>query len=207
MIRHTTLLALLLTLSLGCAAAATDDGVTTPGEASSQAANRGSSEENADSYRLGPEDVVEVFVWKEPELSTTATVRPDGRIALPLAGEMNAAGRTPAELERAIHTSLSEYLEVPVVTVVVKEINSPKVSVLGEVRRPGRHVISQRTTILDAIAMSGGLTEFANPGRITVLRKTDSGVRRISVDLKDSLRARGAATPFYLEPGDTVHVD
>lgn len=157
------------------------------------------------SYALGPEDLVEVFVWKEPDLSTTATVRPDGRIALPLAGELPAAGKTPKELEDEITARLEEYIDVPLVTVVVKEVNSPKVSVLGEVRRPGRFVIPQKTTILDAIAMSGGFTEFAHRGRVLVLRTTPSGVERIPLDVKRLLRNGGR--PFYLQPGDTVHVD
>lgn len=159
----------------------------------------------AGSYTLGPEDLVEVFVWKEPELSTTATVRPDGRIALPLAGELPAAGKTPKELEEEITARLEEYIDVPLVTVIVKEVNSPKVSVLGEVRRPGRFVINQKTTLLDAIAMSGGFTEFAHRGDVLVLRTTPSGVERISLDVKRLLRNGGR--PFYLQPGDTVHVD
>ena len=195
-----TLLAILVIAFPGAATA--EQSTNEAGEASAPA-----DAVETDGYRLGPEDVVEVFVWKEPELSTTVTVRPDGRIALPLAGEMAASGRTPAELEAEIKNRLAEYLEVPVVTVVVKEINSPKVSVLGEVRRPGRHVISQRTTVLDAIAMSGGLTEFASPARVTVLRKTGTGVQRIPVDLRDWLRGRNPERPFYLQPGDTVHVD
>ena len=156
-------------------------------------------------YALGPEDVIQVFVWKEPELSTKATVRPDGRIALPLAGELVAAGSTPRELEAEITERLKQYIDLPVVTVMVEAINSPKVSVLGEVRRPGRFLIAQRTSVLDAIALSGGFTEFAHRGRVTVLRPTPSGVERIPIDVKDLLQDGGR--PFYLVPGDTVHVD
>lgn len=156
-------------------------------------------------YVLGPEDVIQVFVWKEPELSTKATVRPDGRIALPLAGELVAAGSTPRELEAEITERLKQYIDLPVVTVMVEAINSPKVSVLGEVRRPGRFLIAQRTSVLDAIALSGGFTEFAHRGRVTVLRPTPSGVERIPVDVKDLLQDGGRQ--FYLVPGDTVHVD
>lgn len=160
---------------------------------------------SASDYALGPEDVIEVFVWKEEELSRTVTVRPDGRVALPLAGELEAAGKTPAELEKEIAERLREYIDVPLVTVIVEEINSPKVSVLGEVRRPGRFVISQKTTILDAIALSGGFTEFARRGQVMVLRTTPSGVERIPIDVKHLVNRGGH--PFYLQPGDTVHVD
>lgn len=160
---------------------------------------------SASDFTLGPEDVIEVFVWKEEELSRKVTVRPDGRVALPLAGELVAAGKSPADLEKEIAERLREYIDMPLVTVIVAEINSPKVSVLGEVRRPGRFVISQKTTILDAIALSGGFTEFAHRGNVLVLRNSPSGVERIPIDVKYLVRNGGR--PFYLKPGDTVHVD
>lgn len=156
-------------------------------------------------YRLGPEDVVEVFVWKEPELSSTATVRPDGRISMPLVGEIEAAGKTPGDLEREIADGLAEYVTKPVVTVIVKEVNSPQVSVLGEVRRPGRYRIAQSATVLDAIALGGGFTDYARPRRVVVLRRNGAGVDRIPVDVEDVLR-RGES-PLPLRPGDTVYVD
>lgn len=156
-------------------------------------------------YTLGPEDVLEVFVWKEPELSTTVTVRPDGRITLPLAGELDAAGKTPRQLQAEVTERLEEYLEMPVVTVSVQAINSRQISVLGEVRRPGRYRLAQRTTVLDAIALGGGFTEFADRGDVVVLRNGKNGVRRIPVDAKRALNAGGE--PLYLEPGDTVYVD
>lgn len=156
-------------------------------------------------YTLGPEDVLAVFVWKEPELSTTVTVRPDGRITLPLAGELEASGKTPRQLQAEITERLQQYLERPVVTVSVEAINSRQISVLGEVRRPGRYRIAQRTTVLDAIALGGGFTEFADRGDVVVLRNGRDGVRRIPVNVKRALNA--GADPLYLEPGDTVYVD
>jgi polysaccharide export outer membrane protein len=156
-------------------------------------------------YRLGPEDVLEVFVWKEPELSTSATVRPDGRISMPLVGEIVAAGKTPAELQSEIAAGLGEYLSGPVVTVVVREVNSPQVSVLGEVRRPGRYRIAQSATILDAIALGGGFTDFARRRHVVVLRPGPRGVERIRVDVTRVLR--DADVPLALRPGDTVYVD
>jgi polysaccharide export outer membrane protein len=158
-----------------------------------------------DGYVLGPEDVIQVFVWKEPDLSTTVIVRPDGRITLPLAGEMNVVGKTAPELSTEVAVRLRKFIELPVVTVMVKEINSPKITVLGEVKKPGRHVVRQRVTILDAIAMSGGFTEFAHPKRVVVLRTTADGSERIRVDVKELLQDGGDM--IYLAPGDTVDVD
>lgn len=203
---------LALAAGSGAAAGPAGDGAATPATAASPTETapretprtQGAAALEA-AYALGPEDVIQVFVWKEPELSTKATVRPDGRIALPLAGELVAAGSTPQELEAEITERLKQYIDLPVVTVMVEAINSPKVSVLGEVRRPGRFLIAQRTTVLDTIAMSGGFTEFAHRGRVTVLRPTRSGVERIPVDVKQLLADGG--NPFYLAPGDTVHVD
>lgn len=158
-----------------------------------------------DAYTLGAADVVEVFVWKEPELSRTITVRPDGRISLPLAGELVAAGATASELEAQITTQLREYLDNPLVTVIVEEINSPTISVLGEVRRPGRYVIPQSTTVLDAIAMSGGFTEFADRDRVTVFHHEAGQTRPVRIAVKRLLNRGGES--FFLQPGDTVHVE
>ncbi len=156
-------------------------------------------------YVLGPEDVIEVFVWKNPELSSTATVRPDGRITLPLAGELVAAGKTPEDLRTAITAQLKRYVELPYVTVMVKAINSPQISVLGEVRKPGRYRLAQRSSILDAIAMGGGFTEYADGKDVLVLRQTPGGgTRRIKVNVKSLLHD---GNPLRLEPGDTVYVD
>ncbi|HEY0782644.1 MAG TPA: polysaccharide biosynthesis/export family protein [Thermoanaerobaculia bacterium] len=159
--------------------------------------------DRAPSYVLGPEDVLEVFVWKNPELSTTATVRPDGRITLPLAGELQAAGRSPEELRDVVTTHLRRYIENPFVTVMVKAINSPQISVLGEVRRPGRYRIAQQATIFDAIALGGGLSEFASGKDVLVLRTTPSGVNRIRVNVKQLLEE---GKPLVLSPGDTIYV-
>lgn len=159
----------------------------------------------AEHYRLGASDVVEVFVWKEPELSRTITVRPDGRISLPLAGELDAAGATASQLETLITNQLREYVDNPLVTVIVEEINSPTISVLGEVRRPGRYVIPQRTTVLDAIAMSGGFTEFANRDHVTVFHHESGQTRPVRIEIKRLLNRGGES--FVLQSGDTVHVE
>ena len=157
-------------------------------------------------YRLGPEDVIEVFVWKEPELTTTVVVRPDGRISLPLASELEASGKTTAELQREITAKLSKYVVQPVVNVMVKQVNSLKISVLGEVRRPDVYRIKGRVTIFDAIAMAGGFTDLARPNKLIVIRSTPAGPQRIKVNIKQ-LVASDSDAPFYLQTLDTVYVE
>lgn len=168
--------------------------------------NRVRGASSSGSYVVGPEDVIEVFVWKEPELSTTVTIRPDGMITLPLAGDLEAAGTTPAELGEQIADRLKQYMDRPLVTVVVKQINSPKISVLGEVRRPGRYLILQNTSVLDAIAMGGGFTEFASRDFVVVLRTAPNGQQqRYRVNVKRMVNDNGGR-PFQLTPRDVVYV-
>lgn len=157
-------------------------------------------------YRLGPEDVVEVFVWKEQDLSSAVVVRPDGRISLPLTGELDAKGKTAAELQLEIGDRLRKYIADPVVNVIVKEVNNPKVSILGSVHRPDVYKIKQRVTVLDAIAMAGGFTEFAKRDKVYVLRNASTGQQKIRLNLKN-LAADGHSDTFYLQPFDTVYVE
>lgn len=157
-------------------------------------------------YRLGPEDVIEVFVWKEPDLSTTVTIRPDGRISLPLANELEASGKTAAELQTEITARLSKYVVEPVVNVMVKQVNSLKISVLGEVRRPDVYRIKNRVTVLDAIAMAGGFTDLARPNKVVVLRHSAAGVVRIKINIRQLVDDDSSA-PFFLQTLDTVYVE
>ena len=157
-------------------------------------------------YRLGSDDVIEVFVWKEPELTTTVAVRPDGRISLPLAGELEARGKTANELQQEITVRLSQYVVQPVVNVMVKQVNSLKISVLGEVRKPDVYRIKSRVTVLDAIAMAGGFTDLARPNKVIVLRNSPAGPQRIKINVKE-LVTNDHGTPFYLETLDTVYVE
>lgn len=157
-------------------------------------------------YRVGPEDVIEVFVWKDADLSRTVPVRPDGKISLPLVGELEASGKTASQLQGEIGIKLQRYVATPFVTVTVKEVNYPKVSVLGQVRKPDRYHIKQRITVLEAVAMAGGFTEFAKRDKITIIRQRGSDETRMQIDLKKVLKdPRGGA--FYLEPFDTVYVE
>jgi len=157
-------------------------------------------------YRLGPEDVIEVFVWKEPELSVSVVIRPDGKISLPLANELEASGKTATELQLEIADKLRRYVTQPIVNVMVKQINSLKISVLGEVRKPDVYRIKNRITVLDAIAMAGGFTDLARPNRVVVLRNTPAGTQRIKINVKQTV-ADAAGVPFYLQPQDTVYVE
>lgn len=157
-------------------------------------------------YRLGPEDVIDVFVWKEPELSTSVVVRPDGRISLPLANELEASGKTAVELQREITDRLAKFILQPVVNVIVKQVNSLKISVLGEVRKPDVYRIKNRVTVLDAIAMAGGFTDLAKPNRVVVLRNTPAGPQRIKINIKQFV-TDDAVAPVYLLPLDTVYVE
>lgn len=194
----------LLTLLVASPGLATE-GSDRPAAATPAEARAAQDVDATDSYRLGASDVIEVFVWKEPELSRTLTIRPDGRISLPLAGRFVAAGITTSALEAQITEALREYIDDPLVTVIVQEINSPTISVLGEVQRPGRYVIPQRTTVLDAIAMSGGFTEFASRDHVTVFHHESNRMEPVRIEIKRLLKQGGE--PFFLTPGDTVHVD
>jgi polysaccharide biosynthesis/export protein len=153
-------------------------------------------------YRIGVEDTLEISVWKEPQLATTAPVRPDGNITVPLAGEVKAAGRTAKELEVELAKRFSERINSPTVSVVVKEINSSRVFVLGEVAKPGVYPMRGAMTVVQALALAGGLTEFADKGDIVILRRADTGQQRLKLDLDDAI---GSAA-IELAPGDTVVV-
>ncbi len=157
-------------------------------------------------YRLGPEDVIEVFVWKQPDLTTTVVIRPDGRISLPLTNELEASGKTAVQLQKEITEKLREYVTQPIVNVIVKQVNSLKISVLGEVRKPDVYRIKNQVTVLDAIAMAGGFTDLARPNRVIVIRNAPSGPQRIKVNVKQVV-ADGSKAPFYLQPRDTLYVE
>jgi len=156
-------------------------------------------------YRLGPEDIVDVFVWKEDDLTEMAVVRPDGKITVNLIGEIVASGKTAKELESEIQTRLLKFFAQPQVTVRVKEINSPKISVFGEVKKPDVYRIKQKTTVLGAIALAGGFTEFAKQNKVVVIRDGASGQEQFKLDLDSMLRGNKEPA-FYIQPGDTVYV-
>jgi polysaccharide export outer membrane protein len=159
---------------------------------------------NEQDYRLGPGDKLRVEVYREPQLSQSLQVRPDGKITLPLVGDIAATGRTSIELRDALTTSLKEYVTNPVVTVIVQEATAAQVFIIGEVPSPGVQVMQGPLTALQALAQAGGLKEFADQRDIRILRKGNLGTLTIPFDYKEAIRGR--LEPVYLQPGDTVVV-
>ena len=156
-------------------------------------------------YRIGSGDKLQISVYKEADLTQSLQVRPDGRITMPLVGDLAAAGQTPMQLQRRLAESLREYVSNPVVTVMVVEVAERVVYVMGEVNTPGAVPLKGSMTVLQALAVAGGFKDFANKGGIKVLRKLGGDrVETIPFSYKDSLRSD--AQPFYLAEGDTVVV-
>jgi polysaccharide export outer membrane protein len=158
----------------------------------------------ADEYRLGPGDKLRIEVYKDPQLSQSAQIRPDGKITLPLIGDVQANGRTPLELRDMIATSLKEYITNPTVTVIVVEALASQVFVMGEVAHPGPVQLHGPTTILQALASAGGFKEFANTKDVRVMRSTPNGVQTLRFNYKEAVN--GDAKPLFLRSGDTVIV-
>jgi polysaccharide export outer membrane protein len=158
---------------------------------------------NAD-YRLGPGDKLRIEVYKDPQLSQSVQIRPDGKITMPLIGDLDATGNTPIELRDRIAKSLKEYITNPTVTVIVVEAESAHAYVMGEVTRPGAIPLNGPTTVLQALAIAGGFKDFANTKDVKVLRPTATGVQTLRFNYKDVVN--GDAKPFLLHAGDTVIV-
>ncbi|HET6437308.1 MAG TPA: polysaccharide biosynthesis/export family protein [Anaeromyxobacter sp.] len=156
-------------------------------------------------YRIAKEDVLEVVVYREPELSRVVPVRPDGRISLPLAGEMEAAGKTPSELQRGIVQGLTPYVHDATVAVLVKEINGSKVFVLGEVVHPGEFPLRGPMSVVQAIAVAGGRTPYAGD-RIVWLRQRGAGNTDKATLSFDELMKGEAQGGLWLKGGDILYV-
>lgn len=159
-----------------------------------------------DDYVVGAEDVLGVVFWREAELSGDVTVRPDGRVTLPVIGELQAAGLRPEDLKKQIETAATKYVTDPNVTVVVRAINSRRVFVTGRVTTPGVHLLKGPLTVMQAIALSGGVTEFADAKNIKVLRIVDGKSVTLPFNYKDVVRGRKLEQNILLLPGDTVVV-
>ena len=160
-----------------------------------------------DTFVIGNDDVLAINVWKEPEISRPATVRSDGKISLPLVGEVQATGRTPLSLERDIAARLKSYIAEPEVTVIVQQINSQKFNILGQVTRPGSYPIANAATVLDAIAIAGGFRDFAKQKAIYVLRQNADGTQtRLRFNYKDVVKGQDPAQNIKLQPNDTIVV-
>lgn len=158
-------------------------------------------------YVVGPEDVLDISVWKNADLSRVVVVRPDGMISLPLVGDIKAAGLSPEQLKGAIEKKLREYSETAVVSVIVQAVNSYKVFVLGEVRTPGVQVYKANATVLQAITLAGGFTEYASKNKIVLIRKMkDGSEEKTKLRFKDLVSTDYKDKNLTLKPGDTIFV-
>jgi polysaccharide biosynthesis/export protein len=200
----TTMAVLVLSAPLGfgvpsCLAAAAQEGKQTP---------------DTQDYRIGPGDVLQLFVWKEPELTREVAVRPDGKVTIPLLGDVDATGRLPQQLATDVTKMLARFIEVPVVTIGVKSSNSARFYVLGQVGHPGEFPLAGRTTVLQGLALAGGFREYARTDGIVVVRQ-DRGVfvpkgrpseTFIPVNYKKLEDGKDLSQNIVLAPGDTILV-
>ena len=157
-------------------------------------------------YKIGPQDVLRIDVWKENEISRITPVRPDGRISLPLLNDVQAAGLTPTQLAGVIAEGLKKYITNPQVTVGVTEINSRRVYVTGEVTKPGAFPLQANMTVLQALTNSGGFTQFAKIKGIYVLRTEDSKQVKHPFNYKDVVKGKKPELNIVLQPGDVIVV-
>ena len=158
-------------------------------------------------YVIGPEDVLQVTVWKNDNLSRVVPVRPDGKISLPLLHDVQAAGLTTMQLRDKVSKALAEFMPNPEVSVIVTDIRSFRVSVMGEVQRPGVLLLKSSTTVLEAIAMAGGFRDFASPSKIVVVRKDAAGqTQKIPFNYNKAIRNGEVEDNILLKTGDVIVV-
>lgn len=157
---------------------------------------------NPETYQLGPQDVVYVRVWREPDFTLAVAVRPDGKITMPLIGDVEAAGLTPVQLGQHIAKSLTKYINTPDVTVIVQQVNSKKYYITGEVLKTGVFPLIVPTTVLQALSAAGGFKEFANTKKIKILR----GDKRLHFNYKEVIKGKHMEQNIYLQNGDYVIV-
>jgi polysaccharide biosynthesis/export protein len=163
------------------------------------------SKAHDDSFVIGANDVLAINVWKEPDVSRSVPVRSDGKISLPLAGEIQASGLTPLKLEQDIASKLQSYISEPEVTVIVQQINSQKFNILGMVSKPGSYSLTNSSTVLDAIAAAGGFRDFAKQKSIYVLRHQPNGSEaRLPFNYKDVVKGKNPDQNVKLQPNDTI---
>ena len=186
------------------------------GAAPAPAATAAPANQNADasapakphdnSFVIGNDDVLAINVWKEPDISRSIPVRSDGKISLPLVGEVQAAGLTPLSLEKEIAIRLKNYISEPEVTVMVQQVNSQKFNILGQVVKPGSYMVVNSLTVLDAIALAGGFRDFAKQKSIYVLRQGSAGESRLAFNYKEVSQGKNMSQNIKLQPGDTIIV-
>lgn len=179
-----------------------------PAQPAAPAADASAAKAHDDSFVIGNDDVLAINVWKEPDISSkSVTVRSDGKISLPLVGEVQASGLTPLKLEQQIAAKLQNYISQPEVSVMVQQINSQKYNVLGQVMHPGTFVIANSPTVLDAIALAGGFRDFAKQKAIYVLRQNADGTQtRLPFNYKEVIKGKNPEQNVKIQPHDNIVV-
>lgn len=161
---------------------------------------------DSDSYVLGPEDVIQIQVWKEDTLSQQVLVRADGKISLPLLDDVQAAGFTPLKLKEILTEKFKKYVDSPLVTVIVREAKSNKIYVSGQVAKPGVYNLVEETSFLQLVPMVGGFTEWANQRKILLIRREKGKETRIIINYKKIISGEDLTGNIILKPGDTIIV-
>jgi polysaccharide biosynthesis/export protein len=176
---------------------------TVPSQVMEKLSNAVSSE-----YIIGAEDVLEITVWRNVDLSKVVQVRPDGRISMPIIRDIMAVGKTPSQLAEEMTNKLKEYVQNPVVAASLKEVNSSNVFLLGEVAKPGKYPLKSKTTLLQGITVAGGFTPIAARNQIVIFRFTENapGMKRLTASYDDIVLRGGITDNFELKSGDTVVV-
>lgn len=199
-----SLVALAVPAHAQAATSKTNDAKSTTRAASTQTAHKPATQDP--SYVIGPQDVLDIDVWKEKELTRTVPVRPDGKISLPLLNDVQAGGLTPTQLADKLTEELKKYITDPQVTVIVTQINSQRVYILGEVMRPGAYPLLPGMNVLQAISSAGGFTLFANTKNVYVLRRVNGKQEKFPFNYKDVINGKRAGENIVLRPGDQIVV-
>jgi polysaccharide biosynthesis/export protein len=194
-----------LAVGLGCAdAVAAQSAEKAPSSAATNAA--ATVLKPPPGYVIGPEDVLTIVFWREKDLSGDVIVRPDGRISLPLLNEFEASGLTPEQLRVKILTAADQYVQDPNLTIVVKQINSRRVYITGMVNKPGPYSLMAPTTVVQLLAMAGGLQDYADKKNIAIMRTVDGRAVSYRFNFKDVIAGKNLQQNIELKPGDTVIV-
>lgn len=193
-------------LLISLAPAYGQESASTKGPALVQAPASNKAATDDPNYVIGAQDVVDVSVWKEPDFTRTVPVRPDGKISLPLLNDVQASGLTPLQLAAEVTRSLNKFVTNPQVTVIVTQINSKRVYLLGEVARPGAYTMLPDMTILQALSNAGGFSQYANSKKIYVLREENGKEQKFFFNYKEVISGKRAEQNIRLQPGDTIVV-
>jgi polysaccharide biosynthesis/export protein len=177
-----------------------------PPAAAAAAAPRPSDPVVPAGYVIGADDLLSIVYWKDKDMSADAKVRPDGRIALPLINEVQAAGLTPGQLQQKLTEESKKYMEDANITVVVREINSRRAFITGEVNKPGPYPLTSPTTVMQLISLAGGLRDYANSKKIMIMRSENGRQTSLAFNYKDVASGKNLSQNIELRPGDTVVV-